>query len=95
MLYTTEYILSFLIMRYLLPISLFALTLVACNTSVPTANDNTETTYNQDSWQTMIDDSCISFFDGCNNCQRNTENNLAACTKKFCQTYEKPECLDK
>ncbi len=51
-------------------------------------------TYDQNSWETMIADSCMSYFDGCNNCRRNADNEFAACTKKFCQEYEEPRCLD-
>jgi membrane-bound inhibitor of C-type lysozyme len=51
-------------------------------------------TYNQDSWKTMIADSCTSYFDGCNNCTRAEGSTMAACTEKFCNAYQKPECLD-
>lgn len=51
-------------------------------------------TYDQDSWKTLIPESCKSFSDGCNTCTRVSENGLAACTKKFCQKYEEPVCLD-
>ncbi len=51
-------------------------------------------TYDQNSWKIMIPDSCLSFSDGCNTCRREAGNDLAACTRKFCQQYEKPTCLD-
>lgn len=50
--------------------------------------------YTEASWKTMIDASCLRFFDGCNNCRREEGSELAACTKKFCLAYEKPVCLD-
>lgn len=51
-------------------------------------------TYDQNSWQTMVAASCMSFFDGCNNCNRSSEDGAVGCTKKFCQQYEEPKCLD-
>ena len=37
---------------------------------------------------------CKSWFDGCNNCFRFEEEGALACTRKFCQTPEKPKCLE-
>lgn len=51
-------------------------------------------TYDEQSWKTIIPDSCQSFSDGCNICNRAEGSDIAACTKKFCVTYEKPACLD-
>ena len=51
-------------------------------------------TYDQSSWQTMIPESCTSFFDGCNNCTRAEGSDNAACTRMFCETYKEPQCLD-
>lgn len=53
-----------------------------------------EKQYSADSWKTMIPGSCTAFFDGCNTCQRAEGSEVAACTKKFCQKYEMPRCLD-
>ena len=50
--------------------------------------------YGQDSWKTRISESCLSFFDGCNNCRRNPQTGIAACTRKACARYAKPVCLD-
>jgi uncharacterized protein YceK len=50
--------------------------------------------YNTNSWKTMIPDSCLSFFDGCNNCRRSAAGEVAACTRKACFKYQKPRCLD-
>jgi len=54
--------------------------------------------YDQDSWKSMIDASCTTFFDGCNNCVRadgaEGDEDLAACTRKFCPEYEMPRCMD-
>ena len=50
--------------------------------------------YDANSWKTMIPASCMSFFDGCNNCRRAEGSEIAACTRKACAAYEKPRCLD-
>lgn len=50
--------------------------------------------YDQNSWKTIIPASCQSFFDGCNNCRRSSDGVIAACTRKYCQTYSRPVCLD-
>ena len=42
----------------------------------------------------MIPDTCQSFFDGCNNCRRSPGSSVAACTRKYCEKYAKPICLD-
>lgn len=69
---------------------LFLLILVAgC-----TRHQHREIVYDQNSWKTMIPDSCLSFFDGCNNCRRSSSSAVAACTRKACIKYEKPVCLD-
>ena len=52
------------------------------------------TKYNSKSWETFIDKNCQSFFDGCNNCNRQEGSDMAACTRKGCLEYKKPECLD-
>ncbi len=51
-------------------------------------------TYDQNSWETIIPDSCKSFFDGCNNCNRMDGFEIPACTRMACVKYQKPECLD-
>jgi hypothetical protein len=58
-------------------------------------NPPATTTYTQDSWQTMIPETCQSFFDGCNNCGRVPENGEVACTMMYCENYQQPKCLDK
>lgn len=50
--------------------------------------------YDANSWESMIPETCISYFDGCNTCHRDLETGLAGCTKKACQQYEMPACLD-
>ena len=51
--------------------------------------------YDQNSWQTIITDSCLSFYDGCNNCRRSKPGAaVAACTRKACDKYEKPVCIN-
>jgi hypothetical protein len=49
--------------------------------------------YDQNSWQEIIPETCESFFDGCNQCQR-MDDGGAGCTRMMCQTYEQPRCLD-
>ena len=58
------------------------------------AGGNPDDQYDMNSWQTMIPASCESFFDGCNQCRRAAGSDNAACTRKACQIYEKPRCLD-
>lgn len=55
---------------------------------------NVAPTYDQTSSQQLIPASCLSYFDGCNNCRRNPVNGIAACTRMACVTYAKPYCLD-
>ena len=54
-----------------------------------------EKAYTADSWKTIIDPSCQHFFDGCNTCNKvEGETEMAACTRMYCETYQKPECRD-
>jgi hypothetical protein len=48
--------------------------------------------YDENSWQNLIADSCQNFFDGCNQCTRMADG--AACTRMFCDTYAEPYCTD-
>jgi hypothetical protein len=54
----------------------------------------TQMGYDMNSWKSIIPDSCLSFFDGCNNCRRAEAGKIAACTRKYCETYSRPVCLD-
>lgn len=63
-------------------------------TEEPKNSDDTMQAYNESSWETIIPESCQSFTDGCNTCRRGPQEGIAACTKKFCLEYSKPECLD-
>ncbi|MDF2379626.1 MAG: hypothetical protein P1V18_05435 [Candidatus Gracilibacteria bacterium] len=81
---------------------LFLFSLTACMKvpQTPQSTDDahipiSEMSYDMDSWKTLILDSCLSFSDGCNTCNRQSGSSQAACTRKFCQEYEKPKCLDK
>lgn len=56
----------------------------------PAASQN----FDANSWKSMIPKSCQRFSDGCNNCVRNIESGVAACTRKACVSYSKPECMD-
>lgn len=51
-------------------------------------------TYDSESWKTMIPESCSSYFDGCNNCNKAPGSEMGACTRKFCEEYQEPRCLD-
>lgn len=44
--------------------------------------------------ESVIPESCVSYFDGCNNCRKEPGSDAAACTRKFCEEYETPRCLD-
>ncbi|MGB3620545.1 hypothetical protein FT643_16725 [Ketobacter sp. MCCC 1A13808] len=50
--------------------------------------------YNADSWKNRIPDTCTRFFDGCNQCRRAAGSMDAACTRKACEQYMEPTCLD-
>jgi hypothetical protein len=67
---------------------------ISSNRDDSTASQPQETIYNHDSWKTMIPDSCLTFFDGCNNCRRSAAGEVAACTRMACIKYKKPRCLD-
>lgn len=54
----------------------------------------TEQAYDSNSWKSVIPKDCQRFTDGCNNCVRNLESGVAACTRRACVAYSKPECLD-
>lgn len=60
----------------------------------PPAADAPMGPYDQHSWKTMVPAACTVFFDGCNNCRRIDGGSDAGCTKKYCETYQKPACLD-
>lgn len=59
----------------------------------PSPTAPTKEVYDQKSWETIIEDTCVSFSDGCNTCRRMPDGG-AACTRKGCSRYEKPKCLD-
>lgn len=71
---------------------------VACASHTPqdsaAGNTTDEAQYNQDSWRSMIPESCAHFFDGCNKCSREPGADVAACTRMACVKYQKPQCLD-
>jgi hypothetical protein len=64
------------------------LVLVGC-ASKPTA-----VVYDATSWEDMVPATCKNFFDGCNQCMRMPDSDVAACTKMFCEIYAEPYCLD-
>ena len=68
---------------------------VAAPDPSPDAGDEpTDVSYDQNSWKDMIPESCTSYFDGCNTCRRAEGAEVAACTRKACFEYQKPECLE-
>lgn len=72
-------------------LSLVAILLLAgCNQQTQSINESEITS---ESWKTMIPQSCQSFFDGCNNCMRTADGEVA-CTKMYCEKYGTPKCLD-
>lgn len=73
---------------HLIALLFWALVLTWCN------QISEKTEYNSESRQTMISENCVSFFDGCNTCNRIEGSTDAACTRMFCETYEQPKCLD-
>jgi hypothetical protein len=75
---------------YLLIFVFGAMLLAGCSVSSQPA----ATSYDANSWKTMILDSCLQFFDGCNTCRRSAAGEVAACTHKACFKYQKPRCLD-
>jgi len=50
--------------------------------------------YDADSWKDLIPADCKAYFDGCNNCRKGADGQAGACTRKACQSYQKPVCLD-
>ncbi len=50
--------------------------------------------YNDKSWQTILEKSCIVFYDGCNTCWKQKDG-IVECTSMACRSYKKPFCLDK
>lgn len=62
-------------------------------TTQPEEGESTEMSYDQNSWKDIIDESCTHYTDGCNTCSRAEGAEFAACTRKACAVYEKPECL--
>lgn len=80
--------------------ALFALALAGCMPQPTLPIDETPTTgdqvaqYNAESWKEIIPDSCQSFYDGCNHCNKMGDNSGAACTKMFCEVYSEPYCKD-
>lgn len=68
----------------------FSLLVLAGCASTPSE----ELIYDANSWKEVIDVSCQSFFDGCNQCMRMPGSDEAACTRMFCETYAEPYCTD-
>ena len=56
--------------------------------------DGEPTRYDQNSWQELIPEDCVAFFDGCNTCRRSPGTGVAACTRKACAAYTRPYCMD-
>lgn len=77
--------------KLLSPLSLLGLVilLAGCCEKVPETP-----VYDANSWQTMIEDSCKTYFDWCNTCTRIEWSTEAACTMAYCEEYSEPKCLD-
>ena len=52
------------------------------------------TWYTADSWKENIPDTCQSFYDGCNHCNRVGTWTDIACTKMYCEIYSESYCKD-
>ena len=82
-----------------LPLLLLLLNLLSACATVETPDEivagesAAATQYDMNSWKSMIDEQCRSFFDGCNNCIREP-GKVGACTMKACASYQRPRCLD-
>lgn len=70
--------------------------LSGCTTASIQQSQSEETTssYDANSRQSMIPASCQSFYDGCNQCNKLSDNNDAACTRMYCEVYTQPYCTD-
>jgi hypothetical protein len=73
-------------------VSLFVFSLLVLAGCALTSSE--EVSYDANSWKEVIDVSCQSFFDGCNQCIRMSGSDEAVCTKMFCDTYAEPYCTD-
>jgi hypothetical protein len=76
--------------NHLLSLFIGVCLLAGCSTGPQSAASS----YDANSWKTMIPESCLRFYDGCNNCRRSAAGEVAACTRKACVKYQKPRCLD-
>ncbi len=78
--------------------SLLFLTGCTNPTSVETKTTPDETLvntgYTAESWKTTISDTCQSFYDGCNHCNRVGTWTDIACTKMYCEIYSESYCKD-
>lgn len=85
----------------LFPLFVFSFFVVGCQSITPSDTKNSTLPpseseaplYTDQSWETLIDDSCQVFFDGCNTCRRMSDGG-AGCTRMMCQVYEQPRCMD-
>jgi hypothetical protein len=67
-----------------------------CDDSIDYTKPKQEkTSYDQESWKTIIPETCKSFFDGCNNCSKTENDWNIACTMMYCENYQEPKCNDK
>lgn len=73
-----------------LMLSLFVIALIGCAHTADDANRD----YHANSWRSHINESCHTYFDGCNTCTRDSDTGITACTRKACDQYQQPKCLD-
>ncbi len=73
-------------------VSILACCFITACSSSPKQTEHIK--YNAFSWRSYIPNSCMNYYDGCNDCRRTSKGAVAACTRKSCYKYQKPRCLD-
>ncbi len=63
------------------------------NLKLEVVKENEEIIYNESSRKEMIDDDCMLFFDGCNDCSKDPDGTIT-CTEQACESYQEPVCTD-
>ena len=75
-------------MLRLIFISLVALFLISCAKENITPN----ATQKKPLTQSNVPETCLNWFDGCNNCHRVGKEKVSVCTKKACLEYQPFKC---
>lgn len=63
------------------------------NMYTPTTDTMDQTQTDMTATRGEIPENCTVYFDGCNTCHKN-EDGTSACTRKYCEQYEKSYCMD-